>query len=150
MMASLVSALIFSLLMGPAFSLPQEGVPDALRKRQIVENPKTFMPVSALPDPATVPSTTGADGRVRIRTSYLEYVDCKTDKDNNQAGILKQSLVDAITLAEAGLDYVNDELVSTKTFPRYAHRQVDFSKQAAIDYFGPVSRNAAYQQHIFG
>ena len=69
--------------------------------------------------------------------------------DQGQQDILNQNVQDAKILAAAGLDYINDEL-STTTYPRYGHQQVDFSKQAAIDFFGPESQNVPYQQHIFG
>jgi len=67
---------------------------------------------------------------------------------------LNQNFKDAVTLAKAGLDYINDGLLvdstTTTTYPQYGHQRVDISKQAAIDFFGPESRNAPHQHHIFG
>lgn len=94
----------------------------------------------AHPTPADDPAPDSA----RIQTSFT-HVGCSQE----QIDILNQNVNDAVALAAAGLDYINDELV-TKSYPQYGHRQVDFSKQAAIDFFGPESKNAPYQQHIFG
>ena len=80
---------------------------------------------------------------VSILTS-IKFAGCSNDQTN----ILNQNVKDAVTLASAGLDYINDELVNT--YPNYGYQQVDFSKQAAIDFFGPESQNQPYQQFIFG
>lgn len=80
---------------------------------------------------------------VSILTSF-KFAGCSDDQTN----ILNQNVKDAVTLASAGLDYINDELFNT--YPNYGHQQVDFSKQAAIDFFGPESQNQPYQQFIFG
>ena len=100
---------------------------------------------------AVVAHPTPADdlppAQVTIQTSF-KFAGCA----NKDADTLNQNINDAVTLAQAGLDYINDELLtdSTTTYPQYGHQQVDFSKQAAIDFFGPESQNAPYQQHIFG
>ena len=95
--------------------------------------------VTAAPTPADDPPAPQAS----ILTGF-QFAGCSDD----QVNILKQNVNDAVTLASAGLDYINDELVNT--YPSYGHQQVDFSKQAAIDFFGPESQNGAYQQFIFG
>ena len=93
----------------------------------------------AAPQAANAPP----DPQPSILTSF-KFAGCSDDQTN----ILNQNVKDAVTLASAGLDYVNDELVAT--YPSYGHQQVDFSKQAAIDFFGPESQNLPYQQFIFG
>lgn len=93
----------------------------------------------ATPTPADDPPTPNAS----ILTGF-KFAGCSDSETN----ILNQNIKDAVTLASAGLDYVSDELVNT--YPSYGHQQVDFSKQAAIDFFGPESQNRPYQQFIFG
>ena len=83
------------------------------------------------------------DPQPSILTSF-KFAGCTDD----QTKILNENVNDAVTLASAGLDYVNGELFVT--YPSYGHQQVDFSKQAAIDFFGPESKNQPYQQFIFG
>ena len=78
-----------------------------------------------------------------ILTSF-KFAGCSDD----QTKILNENVNDAVTLASAGLDYINEELFVG--YPGYGHQQVDFSKQAAIDFFGPESQNRPYQQFIFG
>lgn len=78
-----------------------------------------------------------------ILTSF-KFAGCTDD----QTKILNQNVNDAVTLASAGLDYINGELFVA--YPSYGHQQIDFSKQAAIDFFGPESHNLPYQQFIFG
>ncbi|KAI9847632.1 MAG: hypothetical protein M1837_002206 [Sclerophora amabilis] len=82
--------------------------------------------------------------QVTSQTGFTEYISCSDD----QIGILKKSAKDAVTLALAGLDYINDELINGD-YPQFAHSQVDFSKQAAIDFFGPEAQNYPHQQRIF-
>lgn len=101
--------------------------------------PLIAITVIAAPTPADDPPAPDAS----ILTSF-KFAGCSKD----QTKILNQNVKDAVTLASAGLDYVNDELVNT--YPRYGHQQVDFSKQAAIDFFGPESQNQPYQQFILG
>ncbi|KAI9749029.1 MAG: hypothetical protein M4579_007031 [Chaenotheca gracillima] len=86
------------------------------------------------PDPPTLTA----------QTAFTQYVSCSQDEVN----ILNQNVKDAAALANTGLDYINDDL-TTGTYPQYGHQQVDFSKQAAIDFFGPESQNGPYQQRIF-
>lgn len=104
----------------------------------------SFFPLIAIP---VIASPTPADSSpapdASILTSF-KFTDCSDDDTKT----LKQNVKDAVTLASAGLDYINDELVNT--YPQYGHQQVDFSKQAAIDFFGPESQNLPYQQFIFG
>ncbi|KAL9598124.1 MAG: hypothetical protein Q9219_004680 [cf. Caloplaca sp. 3 TL-2023] len=92
-------------------------------------------------------SPTPADDTPRRDVSILtgfQYKDCSADRVN----ILKQNINDAVALASAGLDEVRDELVDEK-YPQWNHQQVDFSKQAAIDFFGPEKQNGPYQVFIF-
>lgn len=97
------------------------------------------MTVIAVPTPADNPPPPDAS----ILTSF-KFAGCSQDQTNT----LNQNVKDAVTLASAGLDHVNGEIVNT--YPSYGHQQVDFSKQAAIDFFGPGSQNQPYQQFIFG
>ena len=83
------------------------------------------------------------DPQPSILTSF-KFAGCSDD----QTKILNENVNDAVTLASAGLDYINGDLFVT--YPSYGHQQVDFSKQAAIDFFGPESQNRPYQQFIFG
>lgn len=93
------------------------------------------------------------DGRLRvdeqdsvsIQTSFIKYVSCP----NEHIDILKRTIDDAVRLASAGLDYINDGL-SRASYPQKAHQQVDFSKEAAIEFFGPESENFFEQARIFG
>ena len=91
------------------------------------------------------PQATNAppDPQPSILTSF-KFAGCSGDQTN----ILNQNVKDAVTLASAGLDYFNDQLVTT--YPSYGHQQVDFSKQAAVDFFGPESQNFPYNQFNFG
>ena len=82
------------------------------------------------------------DPEPSILTSF-KFAGCSDD----QTTILNQDVNDAVTLASTGLDYINELVV---TYPSYGHQQVNFSKQAAIDFFGPESQNLPYQQFIFG
>lgn len=95
----------------------------------------------ASPTPASNPPPT----TVTAQTGFTHYVSCTQEEKDT----LNQNVKDAVVLASAGLDYINDELAA-QIYPQYGHRQVDFSKQAAIDFFGPESKNAPYQQHILG
>jgi hypothetical protein len=91
-------------------------------------------------------STTDKDRRqIQIETGYTEYLQC-TDQ---QKATLNQAMQDARTIAEAGLEIYHDEL-STENIPQYNKLIIEFNKQPAIDYFGPESKNGAYQQHIVG
>jgi|SRR5579871_4527460 len=92
-------------------------------------------------------STTTLSGNVlpstvSIETSYTGYAGCNAA----QVAILKQSADDAQKLADAGLDSVRDEFFN----PQRDHQQVDFSKQAAIEFFGPEKENVREQARIFG
>ena len=82
---------------------------------------------------------------VNIETGFTGFAGCS----NTQDTILKRNINDAVRLADAGLDEIHDEL-SPDTYPQRNHQQVDFSKQAAIDFFGPESKNAPEQSRIFG
>ena len=88
-------------------------------------------------------ATASPDPQPSILTSF-KFAGCSDD----QTKILNENVNDAVTLASAGLDYINGDLFVT--YPSYGHQQVDFSKQAAIDFFGPESQNRPYQQFIFG
>ncbi|KAL8885017.1 MAG: hypothetical protein Q9205_005625 [Flavoplaca limonia] len=105
----------------------------------------SFVTVNILASPTPVddaPPSNAPPSDVSVLTGF-QYKDC----DGDQVNILKQNINDAVELASAGLDYVNDELVDA--YPQYGHQQVDFSKQAAIDFFGPESQNGPYQVFIF-
>jgi len=91
---------------------------------------------------ATIVSTTGT---VNILTGFTGYASC----NDTQTNIIKQAALDAQKIADAGLDAIHDELL-TQVYPQKNHQQVDFSKQAAIDFFGPESQNAPEQARIFG
>ncbi len=82
---------------------------------------------------------------VTAQTGFTHYVSCS----HEQQKILDQNVKDAVALADARLDYINDDL-RTENYPQYGHQRVDFSRQAAVDCFGPESQNAPYQPHIFG
>ena len=88
-------------------------------------------------------ATPNSDDDVTVRTGY-RFRGC----DKREIKILNQEIKDSIVLAKAGLDYISDELIDS--YPQYAHRQIDFSKRAAIDFFGPESQNKPYQYFIFG
>lgn len=142
---------------GDAFRIPSRDIREAL-KAHLVANlgdqdrkPRlkmlllffSFFPLIAI---TVIAAPTPADDApapdASILTSF-KFAGCSDD----QANILNQNVKDAVALASAGLDYVNDELVDT--YPQYGHQQVNFSKQAAIDFFGPESQNRPYQQFIF-
>lgn len=65
------------------------------------------------------------DPEPSILTSF-ENAGCSDDQTNN----LNQNVNDAVTLASAGLDYINDELVVTCS--SYGHQQVDLSNDVAV------------------
>ena len=97
---------------------------------------------------AQTPAASGsaAEGTVDILTSFTGYAGCSADQTN----MLKQAAKDAVTIADAGLDTIRDELLLAIFFPQRNHKQVDFSKEAAIEYFGPEKENYPEQARVFG
>lgn len=91
----------------------------------------------------TTPSS--ATDTVDILTSFTGYAGCNPD----QKGKIEQAAKDAVTIADAGLDIVHDELFAN-AYPHKGVKQVDFGKQAAIEYFGPEQRNTPEQARILG
>lgn len=71
-----------------------------------------------------------------VLTSYLFY-QC----NSSQEASLKQAVLDATAIAYAGLSMVHG-LSDSQLI-------VDFTTQAAIEYFGPPSENANVQDQIF-
>lgn len=101
--------------------------------------PLIAITVIAAPRPADDPSVPD----VSILTSF-KFAGCSDDQTN----ILSQNVKDAVTLAAAGLEIVHDELSTDhKTL---LVQKIDFSKQAAIDFFGPEWQNLPYQEFITG
>jgi hypothetical protein len=94
---------------------------------------------------AATPTTNPISSTIDILTSYTGYDNCTDD----YISILKQTVNDAQKVADAGLDDIHDELVS-HVYPQRNHQQVDFSKEAAIEFFGPEKENAPEQARIFG
>lgn len=83
-----------------------------------------------------------------VLTSYKNYFGC----DKGQKKVLQQAMKDAVMIAKFGLDYDPGGLSGnpgTQT-DGPAHWYIDFSKQAALDYFGPRKANAQFQSMIFG
>lgn len=87
---------------------------------------------------------------VDVLTSYTGFAGCdkKTAHGRVYADILKQAAKDAVTIADAGLDEIRDELLPAG-YPQKYHQQVDFSKQAAIEFFGPEKQNYYEQARVF-
>jgi hypothetical protein len=99
----------------------------------------------ASPQAAPTATTVSTTGTVNILTSFTGYVLC----NDNKTKILQQTAIDAQRIADAGLDAIHDELFA-EVCPQKNHQQVDFSKQAAIDFLGPESQNFPEQVRIFG
>jgi hypothetical protein len=87
------------------------------------------------------PATNDDPNSIDIQTSFLDYLGCSVDN----VTILKTNIDDSVRLANSGLRKARDEL-STNAKARY----IDSSQQAAIDFFGPESKNKQYQEHITG
>jgi hypothetical protein len=98
----------------------------------------------AYPNEAT-PVPSRRDQTVDPLTAFIGFAGC----GNSNVTILKQTFKDLIRLADAGLDSIHDELLPDG-YPSRKNQQVDFSKQAAIEFFGPESENAPEQARIFG
>lgn len=79
-----------------------------------------------------------ADGTYNVTTGYISYVEC----NNTQTSQLLQALNDAVSLAS--------ESLSKGELKRDASGTVDFTSQAAIDYFGPPGLNQPFQSNIQG
>jgi hypothetical protein len=79
-------------------------------------------------------------GEISTQTSYLFDASC----NDAQKEIIRQAHLDALVLANAALEECDRGLGATDLEPC-----VDFNSRAAIDFWGPGSRNGPYQQHIF-
>ena len=99
----------------------------------------------SLPNPSTASNKIyNADGSFNVTTGYISYTQCNDD----QSAALWQAVNDAVSLA-AGT-YGHDGFKKRDGSVLKREQLIDFSSQAAIDYFGPQSRSGPYQQSIFG
>ena len=99
----------------------------------------------SLPNPSIASNKEyNADGTFNVTTGYISYTQCNDD----QSAALWQAVNDAVSLA-AGT-YGHDELKKRDGSVLKREQLIDFSTQAAIDYFGPPSKSGPYQQDIFG
>lgn len=121
----------------------------AVQRRQITtvdSNGEFTYPTNfSLPNPSTASGKTyNADGSFNVTTGYISYTQC----NDAQSAALWQAVNDAVSLA-AGT-YGHDGLKKRDGSLVKREQLIDFSSQAAIDYFGPRSRSGPYQQNIFG
>lgn len=84
----------------------------------------------------TNPLNASANGTYNVTTGYFDYIEC----NNTQISQLIRAVTDAVSLAAE--TFTNGELKID------ASNQINFDSQAAIDYFGPPSRNQAFQSNI--
>lgn len=73
--------------------------------------------------------------------------------NSTRRNILDQNAKDAATLAYSGIKLVYDELsvdLTATNYTAWLKQTVDFSEQAAIDFFGPPQQNAYVQARIVG
>lgn len=115
-------SLLFTVATIPlALALPQPQDP----------TPTEPAPASSISPQSAVSPAATPTGTVDILTSFLGYDGC----NDTRKSILEQNIKDAVRLAEAGIDQRHDEL-STLVVP-----DIDFDKQAALDFFGPTGQN---------
>ncbi len=90
-----------------------------------------------LPNPVNASGKVyNADGSYNVTTGYISYVMC----NNTQISQLLQAVNDAVSLVA--------ESLSKGELKRDASGTVDFTSQAAIDYFGPPGLNQPFQSNI--
>ena len=92
-----------------------------------------------LPDPVNATGKVyNPDGTYNVTTGYISYVDC----NDTQTSQLIPAVTDAVSLAA--------ESLSKGELKRDASGTINFSSQAAIDYFGPPGLNQPFQSNIQG
>lgn len=125
----------------PSFAAVQRRQNTTVDSAGEFTNPTNF----SLPNPSTASNKEyNADGSFNVTTGYISYTQC----NDAQSAALWQAVNDAISLA-AGT-YGHDELKKRDGSVLEREQLIDFSTQAAIDYFGPPSRSGPYQHNIFG
>ena len=80
------------------------------------------------------------DQNVSVETTFDIDQSCSSDQSN----AIQQANKDALALAQAGLEDAKELLIQGQQ-----DYYVDFTTEAAIDYWGPTDLNAPYQQKIF-
>ena len=98
----------------------------------------------SLPNPSIASNKEyNADGTFNVTTGYISYTQC----NDAQSAALWQAVNDAVSLA-AGT-YGHDQLKKRDGNVLKREQLIDFSTQAAIDYFGPPSKSGPYQRNIY-
>lgn len=98
----------------------------------------------SLPNPSIASNKEyNADGSFNVTTGYISYTQCNDD----QIAALWQAVNDAVSLAAGTYSHVELKKRDGRILKR--EQLIDFSTQAAIDYFGPPSKNGPYVQNIF-
>ena len=98
---------------------------------------------AALPSPASPSPASELPVPVDGSQTSVLFDGC----DKSQQDKVSAAFSDVGRLAGAGLDHYTKESTVTSAG---VHARVDFSTQAAIEFFGPESKNAPYQQYILG
>lgn len=104
----------------------------------------TFPTNFSLPNPSTASNKEyNADGSFNVTTGYISYTQCS----DAQSAALWQAVNDAVSLAAGTYSHAGLKKRGGSVLKR--EQLIDFSSQAAVDFFGPPSRSGPYQQDIY-